>query len=588
MARVFISYSSTDRLVANEVSAWLRAAGHEPFLDHDIRAGINVGEAWKQRLYQELRNVDAVLGLVTPSFVASTWCSAELGIADALGCRLMPVRLEAGVAHPLMNDLQYADYQAEPQQARDRVLQTLHLLEGGGATWREGENPFPGLEPFTAALSRVFVGRATEVRDVGNRLRGMSGTGGVLALVGPSGCGKSSLLNAALVPLLESDPMWLTTPSLAPGPDPLPGLARVLAVKGTRMGLGWSASAVRSELEAGAHGLQHVADDLLAASSTDPRRLLIPIDQAEELFTRTSSAGVQRFGQMLRDAVVAGSVQVIVAMRSEFLDDLRNIAALAGVPIEAYVLAPLSRDMLWDVIEQPAQMARLRLEGGLAAEMVSDTSSGDALPLLAFVLRQLADGLPVGAMLTSARYRDLGGVRGALTRHADAALAEAVHKSGLTEGAVLAGLSRLVTVDENGRHSRRQIKLAGLPEQLGVAMHVFVDRRLLLSDTANGGQLWITLVHEALLTEWRPLHTVITRSTVALRAARTVEQAAAEWTGAGRSEHYLWEEERLAVTVRTLGMTNDGTGTPSPRRQLSNSMRRPWHFSMLRPGVSTL
>jgi ABC-type nitrate/sulfonate/bicarbonate transport system ATPase subunit len=69
-------------------------------------------------------------------------------------------------------------------------------------TWREGDNPFPGLEPFTAALSRVFFGRAAEAREVGNRLRAMESTSGMLAIVGPSGCGKSSLLNAGVAPLL--------------------------------------------------------------------------------------------------------------------------------------------------------------------------------------------------------------------------------------------------------------------------------------------------------------------------------------------------------------------------------------------------
>ncbi|MGH8572006.1 MAG: toll/interleukin-1 receptor domain-containing protein, partial [Gammaproteobacteria bacterium] len=134
---------------------------------------MGVGEDWEQRLYRELRRADAVIGVVTSSFVASNWCSAELGIADALGCRLMPLRAEAGLVHPLMRDLQYADYQADPRQARERVLQAVRLLEDGSGTWREGENPFPGLEPFTAALSRVFFGRAVEAREVGNQLRAM-------------------------------------------------------------------------------------------------------------------------------------------------------------------------------------------------------------------------------------------------------------------------------------------------------------------------------------------------------------------------------------------------------------------------------
>ncbi|MGH3832320.1 MAG: toll/interleukin-1 receptor domain-containing protein, partial [Pseudonocardiaceae bacterium] len=68
-------------MIADEVSGWLRAAGHEPFLAHDLRAGIGVGEDWEQRLYRELSEVDAVIGVVTSSFLASNWCSAELGMA---------------------------------------------------------------------------------------------------------------------------------------------------------------------------------------------------------------------------------------------------------------------------------------------------------------------------------------------------------------------------------------------------------------------------------------------------------------------------------------------------------------------------
>ena len=295
VAHIFISYASPDRPVAVEVSGWLHTAGHEAFLDDDLRNGIGVGEDWEQRLYGELRRADAVIGVVTSSFVASNWCSAEVGIAGALGCRLMPLRAEAEVVHPLMPRLQYADYHADPQRARDQVLQAVRWLDDGGGAWREGENPFPGLEPFTAARSRVFFGRADEAREVGNRVRAMGGTGGMLAVVGPSGCGTSSLLNAAVVPLFGSDPGWLTVPRLMPGSDPLPELARSLAATASQLGLDWSAGDVRGRLEAGTDGLRRMADDLLAAGPATHQRLLVSIDQAEELFTRTTLVGRQRF-----------------------------------------------------------------------------------------------------------------------------------------------------------------------------------------------------------------------------------------------------------------------------------------------------
>jgi energy-coupling factor transporter ATP-binding protein EcfA2 len=557
VARIFISYATPDQAVADEVSEWLRTAGHDPFLAHDLRAGISAGEDWEQRLYRELREVDAVIGVVTSSFVASNWCSAEVGIASAWGCRLVPLRAEAGVVHPLMRRLQDVDYLAGPQQACDRVLHAVRLLDGGGGTWREGRNPFPGLEPFTAELSQVFFGRAAEAREAGKRLRIVGSTGGVLALVGPSGCGKSSLLRAGVLPLLDGDPAWLTVSTVVPGNDPLPELAQALAMMAKPLQLGWSVSDVRDRLDVGTDGLRWVADDLLAAGTgTHQRRLLVPIDQAEELFTRTTPDARERFAQLLREAV-AGPVRVVAAMRSEFLDDLRDLPALAGVPIEAYVLAPLDREVLREVIEKPAKMARLRLADGLVTQLVADTDGREALPLLAFILHQLAEGLPVGGTLSLSRYHDLGGVRGALTRHADTALANAVKVSGLTDREVLAGLTRLVTVDETGRRSRRRIKITGLPEPLRVALGIFVESRLLLSDTDDGGQV-LTVAHEALLTEWRPLDTATADITAALRAARAVEQAAAEWTSAGRPEHYLWDDKRLTTTLATLGMTSDG------------------------------
>ncbi|HEX2263854.1 MAG TPA: TIR domain-containing protein, partial [Pseudonocardiaceae bacterium] len=533
-----------------------------PFLAHDLRDGIDVGENWKQRLYRELRAVDAVIGVVSSSFVASSWCSAEVGIADALGCRLMPLRVEAGVVHPLMRDLHDVDYQADSGQARDRVLQAVRLLDDGAGAWREGDNPFPGLESFTAARSRVFFGRDADAREVSNRLRVMGGTSGMLAVVGPSGCGKSSLLNAAVVPRLNSDPAWLTVPRLVPGSDPLPELARALAGMANRWGLGWSASDVRGRLEGDTDGLWCMADDLLAASPAAHQRLLVPIDQAEELFTRTTPEARRRFAHLLGEAI-AGPVQVVAAMRSEFLDDFRDLPALAAVPIEAYVLAPLGREMLRDVIEGPAKVARLRLENGLVAALVADTASGEALPLLAFTLRQLADGLPAGGELTIGRYRDLGGVHGALARHADAGLGQAVRASGLTEREVLAGLTRLVTIDATGRRARRRITLASLTPPLRVALQVFVERRLLLSDTDHDSQVWLTVAHEALFTAWHPLDIAIADITNVLRTARAVEQAAAEWNSAGQSEHYLWDDKRLTATRTALGMTGDSDRNPA-------------------------
>jgi hypothetical protein len=93
-----------------------------------------------------------------------------------------------------------------------------------------------------------------------------------------------------LLPLLDHDPDWLTTPPWQPGDDPLFALARALTHAAHRTGLGWSTSEIRSSLATDTRGLHRLATDLLAALPTlQAARLLVAIDQGEELFTTSST-----------------------------------------------------------------------------------------------------------------------------------------------------------------------------------------------------------------------------------------------------------------------------------------------------------
>jgi hypothetical protein len=70
------------------------------------------------------------------------------------------------------------------------------------------------------------------------------------------------------------------------------------------------------------------------------------------------------------------------------------------------------------------------------------------------------------------------------------------------------------------------------------------------------------VAHEALLTGWRPLDTATADIAGALHTARAVEQAAVDWSSAGRSQHYLWEDERLTAARATLGIARNGSHNP--------------------------
>ena len=103
MARVFVSHASEDRECAGQLHQWLVAEGHEVFLDQDLRDGIVVGEEWERRLHERLRWADAVVCVVTSSAVARRGVRLRSALRLSRGSRVLPVRAEPGVDHPLLS-----------------------------------------------------------------------------------------------------------------------------------------------------------------------------------------------------------------------------------------------------------------------------------------------------------------------------------------------------------------------------------------------------------------------------------------------------------------------------------------------------
>ncbi|MGH3770557.1 MAG: TIR domain-containing protein [Pseudonocardiaceae bacterium] len=570
MARVFVSHASEDGECAAELHRWLVGEGHEVFLDGDPRDGLRVGEEWERRLHERLRWADAVVCVVTSAAVASTWCSVEVGIALSRGSRVLPVWAEPGVVHPLLTSIQYADLTVDSAAGRAALGEELRRVDAvGGWGWPDGRSPFPGLRPLDVNDHQVFFGRNSEVEQLAGLVRSPVERveGAVLVVVGPSGCGKSSLVRAGLLHVMAGEPGWWVLDPVLPGADPVAALVRELAVAGHKLGLGWTVAEVGHRLDEG--GLAGLADELLVVARA--RRLLVVVDQFEELLTQASPVARARFARLLRP-VLGGSVQVVATLRPEFFDPLLVDAELAVLPTRPYPLRPLRRDALAAVIQGPARLAGIGVDEDLVARLVGDTDSGEALPLLAFTLAQLAEGIGRGGQLSGARYDQLGGVRGALTSQADAALAEASAVGGRGRAEVIAGLLRLVTVDEQGRPTRWRVPRDELPETVIREVDAFVRRRLLTTDTDQGSVV-VGVAHEAFLSAWAPLAQAIEANASALRARRAVEQAATEWHQEGCSPARLWERGQLAAAVADTGGRIQSDELVTDRVELSPTAR---------------
>ncbi|MGH3829924.1 MAG: TIR domain-containing protein [Pseudonocardiaceae bacterium] len=548
MAKVFISHASDDREPSDEVRRWLVTEGHEVFLDQHPRDGIELGEEWERRLHERLRWADAVVCVITSAFLASKWCTYEVACARARGSRLLPVRAEPKVEHPLLKSAHQADLSTAGRAVLVEVLRRVDAA--GGLGWADGRSPFPGLRSFDVEDHQVFFGRGGEVQQLASLLRSPveRAERAVVLVLGPSGCGKSSLVRAGLLHVMAQESGWWTLPPILPGADPVAALARQLAAAAQQLGLTWTVADVRQRLTD--EGLTALADELLQAARA--RRLLVVVDQFEELLTQASSEQRAQFTQLLHPAL-GGPVQVVATLRPEFLAQLLADTGLAALPTRHYPLRPLCRDALRTVITDPAQLAGITIDGELVTRLVADTDSGEALPLLAFTLSRLAGGVSRGGQLSTARYDELGGVQGALTRQADTALADATAATGRRREEVIAGLLRLVTVDEQGRPTRWRVPREELPEPVTRELDAFIERRLLTTDTGNDHGVVIGVAHEAFLSAWPPLAQEIEKNKAALRARRAVEQAATEWDGHKRPAVRLWERNQLAAAVADTG-----------------------------------
>ena len=172
MARVFVSYAARTPAVAGRFAVgWSRTATRCSWIGI-VDDGIGVGEEWEQRLHERLRWADAVVCLVTSAYRGVDVVFAEVAIALSRGSRVLPVRAEPGVRHPLLTAAAAGRLDDRMRVARAQLAEALRRVDAaGGSGWPDDRSPFPGLRPFDTDLHRVFFGRSREVEQLAALLR---------------------------------------------------------------------------------------------------------------------------------------------------------------------------------------------------------------------------------------------------------------------------------------------------------------------------------------------------------------------------------------------------------------------------------
>lgn len=410
-------------------------------------------------------------------------------------------------------------------------------------------NPYKGLRAFQEADVLDFYGREALVDRLVERIQEPGPYSRFLAIVGASGSGKSSVLRAGLLPALrggavEGSQDWFIV-SLLPGQHPLSELAQALEKISVERRAGYE-----SILQKDHEGLALAAR---IALPSDDARLLLVIDQFEELFTLTTNLEERDlFLNSLAFAVTAADSQVqsIITLRADFYDQPLMHARLGDLFEErTQIVRPMKAHELTRVIRSPIERVGGVFEVGMVAEITAQVSENPGtLPLLQYALTELYERRD-GNTLTRAAYQDIGGVLGALGKRA-----EQIYQ-GLSlpeQTAARQIFLRLVTLGEGAEDTRRRVPrneleaLAGSPTALDSVLEPFGAARLLAFDRdAATRSATVELAHEALIREWQRLKAWLEQGRSDVRMQRRLAGAAAEWLTHEQDNGFLLHDSRL-------------------------------------------
>ncbi|HET9450965.1 MAG TPA: serine/threonine-protein kinase, partial [Aggregicoccus sp.] len=462
---------------------------------------------------------DAVLGEepAPPAGAAS-----EPGLAEVILCCL---RKAPGQRYASAEALRDALEALSPEHR-------LHALPEG--------NPYRGLHAFEAEHRALFFGRDAEIRGLVERLR----TEPFVLVAGTSGVGKSSLCRAGLLPRVRDGVLdeaqgtaraW-TVVTLTPGKHPLASLATALA---PYLGQDEEQLLPRLREEWG-----EVARELRRRRrSAGP--LLLFMDQLEELVTLSDAAEARVMAEVLESLATPGpGLRLLATCRGDYLARLGSLPGMGEELTRAlYLLRPLSREAIREAITGPAHTTRVAFESeALIQALVDSTARAEgALPLLQFALAELWEARDTERrLLTAGALAQLGGVEGALARHADGVLERLLPAQ---RAAARRALLSLVTL-EGTRARRTEAELTGEDVHARSALAALVRGRLLVASEASGGSAF-EVAHEALIRSWPTLQRWLEEDAESRVVRERLAQAAAEWERLGRKREALWGARQL-------------------------------------------
>lgn len=565
---VFLSHNRSDKPAVEEIAKQIRSEGLNPWLD---KWHLTPGKEWQNEIELALQRCNSCVVFIGPNGIGS-WQSEEMRAAidrratdPKKSFLVIPVLLPGGNLET-KKDLpafltattwvEYENSLNDPESFR-RLLCGIRGINPDQAedTSSELVCPYRGLQFFDVDDHRYFFGRKKLTQKLLDSIDPNQETQKpkrFFGIVGASGSGKSSLARAGLIASLKQNKIsgsdkWLLR-ICRPKSDPLTSLATSLVHS-----LGGETPQV-IELRksfADTESALNLHADLCLFDSNDQARMVVMIDQFEEVFTQCQDLATRQqfIDNLLYPTTLPDSkVIIVLTMRADFYGQCGQYPKLADALSSNQILvSPPTTSELRELLEQPARMAGCELQSGLAQRIIEDTQKqAGSLPLIQHALMELWNRRD-SRVLTHHTYEEIGGVVGALEKRAEETflrLNESEQK--LCRQVFL----RLVEPGDATNDTKRQ---ATLSEVLPRNSKGFQNVQSVIDSLADGAARLITLdksdetqeqklevSHEALINGWQRFQGWISEDREGLRIHRRLSTAALQWNDNGRDSGYLY------------------------------------------------
>ncbi len=487
--RVFLNIHHLDSDLANTLARHLQPLGITAVLpEPDLAAHSFCSGA----LFDQIASVDGVLYLNTahgPDFRQTIAYYQALERAETeAGFILLPVTTTG--QFPSLRGLHSRPWLQVTAPLDEQTVEHIRdALSGKEDHFKNHRpccafRPFTGLAPMTVADAAVFFGRERETELILDSIR--SNERRMLTLVGPAAVGKTSLVAAGIMGALQAQ-FWPQNQEDGEGGKPWPRYLRdsrrwaYLTVKPGSNPLREVIHALIS-LWTGVenhqkriehvdrwtgylrHGgrltelIHSVRQSIEQEGREPPWRILLFIDQFEELYSQTRPGEAARFSQLLSEALDDPSLVVIAALRSSDYGCLQRDRDLFA-RVKSFDITPLSKTEIETSVRQPlAQLGvEFEQEDELKALISAAAEHPAGLPLLRVLLAGMWSQMCAQSSnkLTVPDKTHWQHLEKSLALRADAFLEAHSH---IVETVRRLLLYKLIQVDSSGREQSRRLK----------------------------------------------------------------------------------------------------------------------------------